>query len=118
MFSEKTVKNSFGDSFDSLLGKGGVLRQKLTYFLLFSSFFKKSCNFLRKQQKTVSGCLVSFEGKEASGDENDLTFFMENEVLNIFSCNNFFPKSNIFGGKGEKNFGGTLPFFRRRGHLS
>ncbi len=29
-FSEKTVKNWFGGTFDNFLGKGGVLGQKLT----------------------------------------------------------------------------------------
>ncbi len=32
----------------------------------------------------------------------NLTFLMGNEVLNIFSFNNFFEKSNIFGETGEK----------------
>ncbi len=31
---------------------------------------------------------------------------MGNEVLNIFSFNNFFDKSNIFEGNGEQNFWG------------
>ncbi len=35
------------------------------------------CNFLRKRQKTVSGAQVSFEGKEASGDENEYKLFYE-----------------------------------------
>ncbi len=29
VFSEKTVKNCFGSTFDYFLGKGGILRQKL-----------------------------------------------------------------------------------------
>ncbi len=53
-----------------------------------------------------------------SGDENECNFFMGNEVLNIFSFNNFFGKSNIIGENLEKKFGGTRPFFRRRGHLT
>ncbi len=30
VFSEKTMKNRFGDAFHNFLGKGGILRQKLT----------------------------------------------------------------------------------------
>ncbi len=41
---------------------------------------------------------------------------MGNEVLNIFSFNNFFEKSNIFEENGEKNFGES-PFFRRKDHF-
>ncbi len=36
-----------------------------------------------------------------------ITFFMGNEVLNIFLFNSFFDKSNIFRENGEKKFGGT-----------
>ncbi len=74
--------------------------------LLFSNFFQKMCNFLRKSQKTVTGAQIPFEGKESSGDEGEynLFFFMGNEVLNIYSYNNVFEKSNIFGENGEKNF--------------
>ncbi len=43
--------------------------------LLFSSFFKKRCNFLRKRQKIVSGAQVSFEGKDTSDDENEYNLF-------------------------------------------
>ncbi len=32
-------------------------------------------NFLRKRKKIVSGPQVSFEGKEASGDENEYKLF-------------------------------------------
>ncbi len=43
--------------------------------LLFTNFFQKMGNFLSKRQKTVSGAQVSFEGKEASGDENEYKLF-------------------------------------------
>ncbi len=59
-------------------------------------------NFLRKRQKIVSGAQVSFEGKEASGNEDEYNLL--NEVLNIFPYKNFFEKSNIFGENREKNF--------------
>ncbi len=68
-------------------------------------------NFLRKCQKTVSGAQVSFEGKEASGIENEYKiFFMGNEVSNILLFNNFFEKSNIFGDNGGKILGGLDHF--------
>ncbi len=34
----------------------------------------------------------------------NITFFMGNEVLNIFSSNNFFDNRNIFGENGKKIF--------------
>ncbi len=78
------MKNCFGSTFDNFLGKGGVLRQKLTStflitneilnILLFSSS-KKKLYFLKKQQKTVSVVQVFFEGKEASGEENEYNLF-------------------------------------------
>ncbi len=55
------------------------------------------CNFLRKRQKTVSGAQVSFEGKEASGDENEYIIFYGKLSLEYFSFNNFFEKSNTSG---------------------
>ncbi len=56
-----------------------MLKINITFFIankvlnisLFSSLFKKSSNFLRKRQKTVSGAKVTFEGKETSGNENE-----------------------------------------------
>ncbi len=72
---------------------------------------------MRKRQKTVSGAQVSFEGNGASGDENKFNLF--NEILNIFSFNNFFEKKATFLEKmEEKIFGVHDHFFRRRGHLS
>ncbi len=67
-------------------------------------FLKKAVLiFWENGKSTVSVGQVSFEEKGTSGDENEyITFFMENEVLNIFSFNNFFEKINIFGENGEK----------------
>ncbi len=62
--------------------KGSVLHQTLTSLFLNVLLFrglkkkkKKSCNFLRKRQKTVSGAQVSFEEKVAFGDESEYTPF-------------------------------------------
>ncbi len=41
-------------------------------------------NFLRKRQKTVSGAQLSFEGKEASGDENEYNNFYGEWGLEYF----------------------------------
>ncbi len=48
----------------------------------------------------------------------NITFFMENEVLKIFSFTNFFVGSNIFRENGENNFWRIRPFFRRWGYLT
>ncbi len=44
-------------------------------------------------------------GRRYLATKMNITFFMGNEVLNIFSLNNFFEKSNIFGENREKIFG-------------
>ncbi len=41
----------------------------------------------------------------------NITFFMRNEALNIFSFNNFFDESNIFQENGEKEFLGNMIIF-------
>ncbi len=51
-----------------------------------------------------------------SGDENEYNFFMGNEVLNIFSFNNFFEKAIFWEKMGEKILRDLAIFFRRRGH--
>ncbi len=66
--------------------------------------FSKKAVFSRKRQKTVPITQVSFERKEASGHKNEYNLFIENELLNTFSSNNFFEKCNIFGENKEKNF--------------
>ncbi len=48
---------------------------QMRYQYFIYQFFPKMCNFLRKRQKTVSEAQVSFEGKEASGDENEYKLF-------------------------------------------
>ncbi len=47
--------------------------------------------------------------------KTDITFFMGNEVFNIFHLTIIFEKSKIFGENGVKNFWETWPFFRRKG---
>ncbi len=44
VFSEKTVKNCFGGTFDHFVGKGGVLPQKLIYLF----YHKLDPDYLRK----------------------------------------------------------------------
>ncbi len=73
------------------------IANEILNILLFSSFFKKSCSFLRKRQKTVSGAQVSFEGKNASGDENEYNHFYEKWEM------------------GKKNFGGDMTIFEEKG---
>ncbi len=112
VFSEKSAKNCFGHAFDNFSGKGGVLRQKRTYLFLLrmgywiyylAVFFKKRCNFLRKRKTIVSGGQISFEG------------WKWNELLNIFSFNNFFEKKQYFWRKLGKKCGGHDQFLG--GHL-
>ncbi len=48
----------------------------------------------------------------ASGNENEYNLFCENWVLNTFSFNNFFEKSNILGKMGKRIFGGHDHFLK------
>ncbi len=105
VFSKKTAKICFGGAFDNFLGKESVLRQKLTllcyhkwgieYFVIYQ-FFPKMCNFLRKRQKTASGAQVPFEGKKASGNENEYKLFYGKWGLEYFIGLQFFRKKAIF----------------------
>ncbi len=45
--------------------------------------------------------------KERPVMKMNITFFIRNEVLNIFSLNSFAEKSNIFGENGGKHFWGS-----------
>ncbi len=85
------------------------ITNELLNILLFGSFFKKSCNFQKKWQKTVSRAQVSFEGKEAFGDENEYNLFLwKMRFLIFFHLKIFLKKSiNIFGENEENNFGET-----------
>ncbi len=70
---------------------------------MIEDFFKNSCNFLRKQQKTISGTVVSFEGKEASGNENEYNLFYGKWSFEYFFLLTIFSKKATFLEKiGEK----------------
>ncbi len=85
---------------------------QMRYWIFYHfSFFKKSYNFLRKQQKPFFWSKSLLKGRRRLATKKNVTSFMRNEVFNIFSFNNFFEKSNIFVKNGEKNVGGTWPFF-------
>ncbi len=124
VFSEKTVKNCFGCTFDDFVGEGGVLLQKLIQHLLsqirywifyYLIVFSKKVVF---SQKTGSEGQVPFEGKGASGDENEYNFFFsEMRFWIFFNLIIFSNKATFFEKIAEKNFWGTWAFFRRMGHL-
>ncbi len=118
VFSKKTVKNCFGGTLDDFLGKRRRLSPKIniTFFLsqmrcwifhclavLTKKKKKKKVYFLRNWQKTVSGALVSFEGKGASGDKNEYNLFYQKLNAEYFYVNNFFGQS-IFWGNCKKLF--------------
>ncbi len=65
------------------------------YFIIYQ-FFPKLCNFLRKWQKTISGVQVSFEGKEASGGENEYKLFYGKMRSWIFYRLPIFSKRALF----------------------
>ncbi len=45
-----------------------------------------------------------FEGRRCPATKISITFFVDIEVLNIFSFNNFFGKNNIFRNNDQKFF--------------
>ncbi len=119
-FSKKTVKNCFKDTLDHFLGKRSVLSQKLTKSFLsqiryrifyFDNFFNKDCIFREKREKSFSEAkhLLSLTTKM------NITFFMGNEILNIFSSNNFFKESHIFRKNCEKKTFEGYNYFLRSG---
>ncbi len=65
--------------------------------LLFSSFFKVSCNFQRERQKTAFGAQVFFER-----NENEYNLFYGKWGFEFFSFDNVFEKSNILEKIGKK----------------
>ncbi len=99
-----------------------TLKMNITFFshklgakyFYIQQFFQKKQYFPRKWQKPASGGQVPFEGKRASGDENEYTtFFVGNEVLNIFLSNNFL-KEITFPRKYRKKFWGHEQFLREK----
>ncbi len=70
------------------------MRYWIFYYL--TVFFEKSCNFLRKRQKIISVDQVSFEGKEASGDENEYNLFLWEIMFWIFFHLTIFSKKQQF----------------------
>ncbi len=60
---------------EKISGAGSVSEERYIEYFIIYQFFPKMCNFLRKRQNTLSGAQVSFEGKEASGDENEYKLF-------------------------------------------
>ncbi len=91
---------TFGSVSDHFLEKEGVLTKKsnITFLitnyvlniLLFNSFFKKSCIFREKCEKPFLGAKSLLKVRGRPGTKMKTTFFMGNEVLNIFSSTNFF----------------------------
>ncbi len=69
--------------------------------------FSKKTAFSEKMAKTqLLGPKSLLKGVGHQATKMSITFFMGNEVLNIFSFNSFFEKSNIFGENREKIFWG------------
>ncbi len=92
---------------------------QVSYWILFYlAVFSKKAAFSEKMAKPQFLEPKSLlKGRGHPGTKMNMTSFIGNEVLNIFSFKNFSEKSNIFREKGEKKFWGTWPFFRRRSHF-
>ncbi len=120
-FQTKLQKTVLGAHLTISLGKkASSPKINITFFilnevlniLLFTNFFQKMCNFLRKRQKTVFVAQVSFEGKEASGDENEYNLFLWKMRSRIFYRLTIFSKKAIFLETGKKflGWGDTIIF--------
>ncbi len=79
------------------------MRYRIFYYL---PIFSKNVKFSEKMPENHFWGIISFEGKEASGDENEYKLFMGNEVSIILSFNNFFEKKQYFWRQWEKILGG------------
>ncbi len=89
-----------------------------TEYVIFKNFFQKSHIFRETGKNCFWGAKFLLRGRWRPTKKMNIIFFMENEVLNSFSSNNFFEESNIFGENSEKILKGTSAFFWRRGHLT
>ncbi len=85
-----------------------LIRYWIFYYLAgFSK--KKKLYFSRKWQK-CSGMTSLFKRRGRLVTKMNITFFIGNEVSNIFSSNNFFEESNIFQKNSKKIWGGHDDF--------
>ncbi len=125
-FFEKKRKTVLEAHLTSFLGKGAVLPQRLTYFFyhkwgteyfIIWRIFQKKLYFLRKWQKN------RFWGPSLFWREGDVwrrkwipPFLLEIWFWIFFHLTVFSKKLTFLKEMGEKNFGGTWPFFRGRGH--
>ncbi len=80
------------------------------WIFYYLAVFSKKAVIFWKNGKTPFLWAESLEGTEGMATKMNITFFMGNEVLNIFSCNNFFQKNSIFEESKEKNVGGRDHF--------
>ncbi len=121
-FSEKTVKNCFGGTFDVFLSRGDVLLQKLTklfyrklgryrIFCYLIDFSKKRRIFRENGKKPFPGA-VSVKGKGTSGVENEYNLFLWEMRFSIIFHLTVFSKIVTFLEKIRKgNFGALDHFF-------
>ncbi len=69
-----------------------------------SQFLKKKLFSEKMAKKPFLGAKYLLKGRGQLATKMNITFFLGNEILNKFSSNNFFEKSNIIGENEEKNF--------------
>ncbi len=69
------------------------MRYRMFYYT--AVFSRKTEIFWENGKKPLLGPQGSFEGKEASGDENEFNHFYGKWGLNIFSFNNFFENNYL-----------------------
>ncbi len=80
---------------------------------------RRSCTSYRIRQTLLDDLLASCKKKICKKmfvhltTKMNITSLMGNEVLNIFSFNNFFEKSNIFGENGGKKFWRDMTIFQK-----
>ncbi len=89
---------------------GARRQQRLLNILLFSNFFQKMYNFLRKRLKPFRGPKSRLKERRCLATKMNITFFMGNEFW-IFFHTTIFSKKIIFLEKiGEKMLGGHENF--------
>ncbi len=118
LFLRKPWKTVLEANLTVFLGKGCVLCKKLTYLFLWqimywifyylADFSKKAVIFWENGKKPFLEAKSLLKGRRHLATKMNITSFMGNEVLKIFSFYNFFEKSNIFGENGGKKSGGAV----------
>ncbi len=99
------VKRIDKDRFISISSTLSIIDKNFNLSIIIV-FLKKAVLSEKMAKLQFLGLKSLLKGRGRRATKMNITFFIGNEIVNIFSFNNFSEKSNIFGENGEKIFGG------------